>query len=423
MKLTKKFNYLINILGPVILFPIVVSGQSLSIQECYQKAEDLSPIKANKIYLSTIRSLQEENAKSLWMPGVSIDGSASYQSEVITLPFSLPGAEVPEIPKDQYNFSLNLSQRLYDGGYARNQRLLAAASNDVSQAENQVTLYQIREVIEELFFAILLQQENLKVVQLYVKELDNQNQKAEVSFENGILLQSTLHQIKKERLITLQKQSDLLIRIESLKTVLEDWIGEPINSLEYPQISNEINQINRPEIQLFQVQRDLLLTQSELIQSRTLPQVSAFARAGLGQPNPLNFFETEFDSYYLVGARLQWQFWDWGNNKRETQILESQSLIISRQEEQFNRRINNEVIKQQGEIERLQLIVDTDLELLDLQNEIVDESRQQVDLGTLSQSDFLTTLTEQQQLELSANIHRIELEKAKVRLNNITGMP
>ena len=100
----------------------LVQGQNLTLKQCYQAAQELSPVSKQKLYYASIAQLKDENASKLNYPSLQLNGLSSYQSDVFSLPFSAPDMENPEIPKDRYQLALSLNQRIYDGSQAKRTR-------------------------------------------------------------------------------------------------------------------------------------------------------------------------------------------------------------------------------------------------------------------------------------------------------------
>ena len=71
-----------------------------------------------------------------------------------------------------------------------------------------------------------------------------------------------------------------------------------------------------------------------------LPRFWVFAQGGIGRPNPLNFFEIEHATFYLIGLQMNWQIFDWGKVNRSKQIYQTQQEIVNTQEADFKRNIN-----------------------------------------------------------------------------------
>ncbi len=419
MRLTKRFNCLFNLF--FMLTASQIDGQTLTLEECYSKAEQLSPKKRNEQFLTTIGHLQDKNRSTDNLPVIMIEGTASYQSEVVTLPFSPPGTEIPAIPKDQYNVSLNITQKLYDGGVSRSRSIVEQAQISTERSQIEVSLYGIRQIINELFFGITLLEKNLGVLQLAKSELENQLSRARSGYENGVVLESELLVLRKEILKTDQLISDINLRMTSTERILTDWVGE-FDSLVYNDASIEMDiKIERPELSLFQEQKNLNLARKEMIEAANQPKLSAFGRTGMGQPNPLNFFETSFEPYFIVGAKLSWNIWNWGNSKRDMEIQETRAIMIDMNLESFLQQTENEITRKQAEIEQYENLVETDEDLLAMQRVIANDAQRKFDLGTISATELVSIQNELKQLELNQNLHQVQLVKAKNELKILIG--
>lgn len=115
----------------------------LTIEECYTLAKQNYPLikKHDLVAKSTNYSLK--NASKLYLPQVTINGQASYQSETINfsdaLP-SIPNVSFPTLSKDQYRIQAEVSQIIYDAGTVKNQKELIRANDSVLQQSIEVSL-------------------------------------------------------------------------------------------------------------------------------------------------------------------------------------------------------------------------------------------------------------------------------------------
>ena len=89
------------------------SQQKLTIEECYALAEKNYPL-AKQINLLQQKSTYEIDAlNKAKLPKIDLNAHATYQSDVIGLPTTLPGVE--SLNKDQYRATLDVNQLLYNG--------------------------------------------------------------------------------------------------------------------------------------------------------------------------------------------------------------------------------------------------------------------------------------------------------------------
>lgn len=428
MKLTKWLNLKVKMLvriGFLTSLITSVSAQTLSLEDCQEKAKLLSPLKRQEQYLASIDALNQEIVQNNWLPAVNFQARASYQSDVFGLPFSLPGSSVPQIPKDQYQLTLNLNQNLYDGGTTKANGQLENAKTQAQQAQLEVNLYQINQVINDLYFGILTLDKSDAILQSVLKELDNQLHKAESAVKNGVLLPSELKMLQKQKLTSLQQLTELKMRRLALLKILSDWIDQPLSpetELSIPGFELAENDLARPELTLFNQKIGQLEAQQSVLSTYYKPKLSAFATAGFGSPNPYNFFETNMSGFYIVGAQLRWQPWDWNSTKKQKSILRINQDIIRTEQENFEKNINNQLIQQQSEIELLAASLKTDEELVKLQKDITATATAQFTEGVISATDYLSELNAQARTELQFHLHQIQLIKAQITKRTISGI-
>lgn len=342
MKLTKRLNYTV-VVSLLLTYTVDSSAQSLDLQECYRKAENLSPIKQQEVYIQSIQELNDQITTNRYLPDVSVKGSATYQSDVFQLPFELPSTPTPEIPKDQYQVTLNLTQNIYSGGAIKAAQDIQQATSAVKSSELSVSLYQIRSVINELYFGILSLQNAESVYQEVLKELSNRERSIQSAVNNGVLLPTANHQIKKEQLKTQQALNASILRKQALLDVMSDWIGEPLgvaDRLSLPDFSqNPENELHRPELDVFTNKSNQIAASKSQVKSQLRPKIMAFANVGYGSPNALNFFETSWSSYYMIGGRVEWKFWDWTSSSKQQQVLRLNEEIVQSEKENFTRSV------------------------------------------------------------------------------------
>ena len=427
MKLTKRLNHLVKsiLVAIALVLHNLSMGQSIELTTCYEKAEMQSPLKKQEMYLKSIQELNQDIVTNKNLPDLTLKGSASYQSDVFSLPFEMPGSSIPQIPKDQHQVSLNLTQNIYSGGIIKASQQLKSFESAVSQAQLEVNLYQIRSIINDLYFGIIEIQNNQLINKDLQSELQNREQTIRSGIKNGILLPSALKMIQKQQLASEQTLQSLKLRRIALLKILGEWIGEPISSdmtLSLPD-TNTSNQLelNRPELDLFSTRSNQLEANKNLLQSTSRPKVLAFANLGYGNPNPLNLFETDWSTFYMLGGRLEWKFWDWNSTNKQKQVLKLNQEIIQSEQDNFIRNIDNQLLQQETEVVILRQAIETDEKMVKLQQDITETASSQLEEGTISASDYLTELNNLTQSKLQLASDQIKLAKAIVTQTTLSG--
>lgn len=424
MKLTKRLNQKIKILllSGFLLLSLKSTGQSL--EACRNWALENSAAWSQQKLQHEIGQLNKEQIKSQLLPQLLINGSASYQSEVFTLPFQIPGTDTPVIPKDQYNLSLNIQQTLYDGKATHRQQALATAESQLKTAQIGLKDDHLAQIIHELYFGILQLEAQLNIQEVLLDELDNRLKTARISEKQGLVLSSQIKQLEKERLKVIQNQTALTLKNQSLRTSLSNWTGQSLMEaqLTIPALNESLSTtINRQELEVFQQQQALVNLKSELTNSQRSPKLFAFGNLGLGQPNPLNFFETDWNGYYMVGAKLQWQLWDWGKTNKERESLSLQYQSITLEQDHFLQQIAQQQELIISEIRQLESQLTIDAQLVSLQEDILQSATMQLEEGTISHTDYLTELNQLAQLKTHQVNHEIQLAYQKINYLTLIG--
>lgn len=410
-----------------LAFKVMAQPQNiLTITQCHDIALQLSPLQKQKLYLESISELNSKSYQSINYPRFMLNVQASYQSDVFSLPFQVPGIESPIIPQDQYKVGIDFYQNLYDGGLSKSAIQIEEAKMKVEEQAIEVTLHQIREVINSLFFGILKAQEQIKIVENVQGDLNNQKVILGASVNEGAALPYTLKVLEKE-IISLEQQ---LIEMESSRSILLEMLGKWLEQsldddivFEIPEmnISDVPIDINRPESRQFGLQIDFLETRKSQLTASRIPDIGIFGTAGLGYPNPLNWFDVEFTPYWLAGIKLSWHIFDYGNSSRDKEVigLQQQNLIAAR--ENFERTLEINTTRQSGDILKYEKLIEKDRQIVILQEEIVAVSSSQLQNGVINSNDYVLEVNKGLNANISLKLHEIDLAKTKIELLTLTG--
>ena len=398
----------------------------IDIGYCYEKAELLSPLKKQELLNQNISTLNIKNHAGNYLPTLSLAGKATYQSEVITIPGSSVFPDYPVIPKEQFQVTLNLHQNIYDGGLAKNSKLLEEARLNQSSNDLSTQLYRIKETINMLYFNALQLQSALDILEATLETLSSQRKTIESGVKNGVLLESNLFMLEKQILSIEQEMISVESDREAFLVMLSDWIGEPIDKnieLKLPDLRERSSEmeINRPENKLFRSQQDLLEAQYNFSNVNRTPKIWAFAQAGIGQPNPMNFFEVDPSGFYIAGIQLNWEIYDWGNTTRNKQVYRIQQEIVQSKEEDFNRSLKIAINKNYSDIDKYRAIIEKDNEILSLQERIVSKSFSELTHGVINSTEYLIEVNALTEAKIRKSQHEIDLTRTYINLLTTTG--
>ena len=407
----KKVAFIITLAFICLHAPIY--GQ-LSIDDCYKKAQANYPQVKQYGLIEQSKEFNISNANKGYLPQVSFSAKATYQSAVTKLPITLPNVTIEGLNKDQYQSVVEVNQSIWDGGVIRNQKKITEASSAVDKQKLDVDMYAINDRVNQLFFGILLIDEQIKQNLLLQDELKRNYNQISAYITNGIANQADLDAVKVNQLSTAQRKVELDATRKAYREMLSALIGEEIKegiSLVKPSFAEEASlssTVNRPELKLYEAQSNLFETQKNLVDAKNLPKLGVFVQGGYGNPG-LNMLKNEFSPYYIAGARLSWNFGSLYTKKNDKKLLDNNLQNVAIQKETFLFNTNLKMTQQSNEIDKIKQLMRDDDEIIRLRTNIKKASEVKVEHGTLSVTDLLRDINSEDQAKQSKVLHEIQL--------------
>jgi len=415
------------ILTAMLVLPVMLYAQEpiLSLQKAYELAQQNYPLIKQRDLIRQTSGLSIENLSKGYLPQFSLNAQATYQSAVTEPKITAAGAFIEILTKDQYRVLADVNQLIYDGGAIKQQKNIQQLNEEVEQQKVEVELYKLKERINQVFFGVLYLDEQLKQVELVKTDLNNGIKKVEAQVNNGTAFRSNLHLLNAELLKTDQRTIELKASRKGFLDVLELFINQDLSEntrLEKPKIDVSLpaNEIGRPELKLYSTQEKLLGGQYRLVDSRNRPRASLFFQGGYGKPG-LNLFINGFDFFYTTGVRLNWSFGGLYTQKREKKIIELNQKTVDIQKEVFLFNTNTQLKEEQSEVEKLQKLIDTDKEIIDLRIKVKDAAKAQLDNGVITANDYLREVNAEDLARQSLITHQIQLLQAQINYQTISG--
>ncbi|HTH57656.1 MAG TPA: TolC family protein [Cyclobacteriaceae bacterium] len=404
----------------LLLIGITCNAQVLTIEQCYELAKQNYPLTRQRDLLVRSNEYSINNiAKGNW-PQLLVSGQESYQSEVVKLPFP----ESPQIPKNQYRIYGEVSQPLTDLITTHRQKEVQQA-NTLSQVQNlEVELFKLKERIDQLYFGILLLNEQAIQNEFLKKDIRNGLERVNAAIANGIDNQTSANQLKAELLKAEQRDIDLAFSKKSFLDMLGLLIHQQLNeqtTLQWPVEVEAASQINRPELKLFDFQSQILDQQMKLINTKTLPKFSLFLQGGWGQPSPLNLVNATLTGYYIGGVRLNWMINNFYTIKNEKKVMELNKEIITTQRETFLLNTQQTITKQNSEIGKLKQLLQKDAEIVELLSSVKKTSADQLQNGVITSHDYVREVNAEDLAKQNAALHKVQLAMAQYNLKTTSG--
>ena len=194
-----------NNLVTILLLILTISSyaqQKLTIEECYALAEKNYPIAKQTNFLQQKTTFEIDALNKAKLPKIDINAQATYQSDVIGLPTSLPGVE--PINKDQYRATLDVNQLLYNGGMINANTKLKEAQMLTQQQLVAVNLYQLKSRINYSYMMILLWQDQRELLLAKQSTIHSKIKEVKSGVKNGAMLPSS-EQVLEAELLKLEQ--------------------------------------------------------------------------------------------------------------------------------------------------------------------------------------------------------------------------
>lgn len=383
----------------------------VTLTECREKAKANYPLVRQYGLLDLSERYDLENVVKGNLPQVVLSGKASYQSSVTTLPVSLPGVSFKGLPKDQYNVVAEVRQNIWDGGQMRARREQVKASTEEGRRLTDVNLYQLNEQVDQLYFSILLQDEQLKENLLLQDELERNHRQITSYIKNGIANEADLDAVKTELLSVRQQRIGIEAGRKAYMKMLALLTGMPLSestALEKPAVPNEAAGINRPELKWYEAQLNSLAVRENALKTRYKPNFSLFAQGGVGNPG-LNMLKNGWEPYYVIGARVTWNFSSLYTLKNDRRLLEVQRHTVEDNRAAFLLNTNIRLAEQDEAAHALEAQMKEDDEIIRLRTNVRKSAEAKVAGGTLSVTEMLRELTNESMARQNKATHEIQL--------------
>ena len=241
------------------------------------------------------------DASSAWAPQISLSGQATYQSDVVSFPesmtdvFSMLGVDISGLHKDQYKLALNIEQTLWDGGYAKSRKEAVLAEKEVSSKSLEVELYALVDKVNQLYFGILVLDEQLRLNDLTAGILEDNRKIIRSYIDNGLAGPSDLAKVEAEIIANSQQRTRICSSRKAYIQVLSVMTGRELSEedtfvMPEPVLYSDSPQSNRPELQLYDAMALSIEADRTAVKSMLMPRFSLFAQGLYGYPG-LNMFE------------------------------------------------------------------------------------------------------------------------------------
>ena len=401
-----------------VLFPTV---RAQSLEECRQAAEQNYPIIRQYDLIARTTELTVRNIQKAWFPQISVTAQGSYQNKVTAWPenlqgmFAQMGIQLQGLSRDQYKVGIDMRQTLFDGGAIGSRREIARGEGAVQAAQTEVDLYKIGQRVHEMYFALLLLDEQLRLNADANALLRSNEQQLAAMLKSGTASAGDFENVKAERLSAEQQQTELLSQRQTLQRLLSLFCGIPVDSIRRPPVPNLPSGENkRPELRLFDRRLQLTAAQEKAVDAQLLPQLGLFAQGYYGNPG-LNLFEDMMKRRWswngIAGLKLTWNLSALYTHRNKKSKLRVQRELIENARQQFL--FNNQLdeTQQSENVRRFRAIAQRDGEIIALRTAVRKAAESKLAHGIIDVNGLLREINKENAAKTQQAIHEIDMLK------------
>ena len=413
----------------IISFALIMMAtaiQAQTLEECQLAAEKNYPMIKQYDLISQTTQLTVRNIQKGWLPQIAIAAQATYQSDVTSWPESMKGTfqqlgvNMKGLSKDQYKIGIDLQQTIYDGGTINSLRSIARQEEKVQKAQVETNLYQVRKRVNEMYFSLLLLNEQIKLNDDVKALLLSSEKKLASMLKGGTVATSDFENIKAERLSVEQQNESLKSQQQMLQHLLSTFCGIKVSNIQKPApFETTISTNKRPEMLLFDNQLQLSSIKEKALNSQVRPKLGIFAQGFYGYPG-LNMFEDMINRKWslngMVGVKLSWNVGALYSLKNDKAQLRQQREMTENAREIFLFNNQLEEIQQNENIKRYHTMKQTDDEIIMLRTNIRKAAESKLSHGIIDINNLLREINNENAAKIQQTIHDIEMLKEMYNL-------
>ena len=393
-----------------------------TLEECQQAAERNYPLIKQYGLIEKTTELTVANIQKGWLPQVSASAQATYQSDVVAFPdqmqaiYQQMGLDMKGLTKDQYRVGIDVSQTVYDGGAISSQKRIAREQGKVQTAQNEVNIYNVRKRVNEMYFAVLMLDEQMRLNQDLQELLSGNERKLASMVKNGTTAESDWQNVKAERLKVVQQATDLEGHKQMIRRMLSTFCGIEVKQLSRPPLTppDSGGENRRPELKALDAQIGLYNAQEKALDAALMPKLGVFAQGFYGYPG-LNMFEDmmrhDWSLNGIVGARLTWNIGALYTRKNDKAKLQLQRDLTESNRDVFLFNNNLEQIQQNENISRYKKLMADDEEIISLRQAVRKAAESKLSHGIIDVNDLVREINAENAARVQQSMHEIEMLK------------
>lgn len=412
------------------------TARTINLEDCYTLARSNYPLLKERGLIQQTKEFTVKNAWRGYIPVINASGQATYQSETTnfgdvfggippTSPFYQAFKEIhfPTYSKDQYRLTGEVNQTVFDGLAGKFKKENAVVQAEVQEQSLEVNLYALRQRVNQVYFGILLIDEELLLNAVQQQDVQNGIDRTQALVNNGTAYRSAVDELKAQLLQVKQNSVDLAATRRGYMMVLGLLTGQQLDEntvLAKPEAPDLNDDIKRPELRLYEVQKKTYDVQSRQLNTGLMPQLNAYFDGSYGRPT-LNTVSNDFGAFWIAGIRFNWSIaalYTLKNNRRVL-ALSQKDLDLQKQTFLFNTQIS--AAQEDEDIRKYNELVANDQQIVDLRASVTRASDAQLKNGVITGHDYIAQVDAEAQARLNLILHQVQLLQAQYNHKNTTG--
>ena len=361
-------------------------------------------------------------AMKSWLPRLTVSGKASYQSDVVEMPFEIPGFSF-DLPHDQYSVVGEISQTIWDGGTSKSQKELYSAGAEVQKSQVEVSVYSINDRVAQVYLGILLIDAQLRQNDILGRSLERNADQVRACIDNGTAYRADLDIVRVNMLDCEQQKEGLLSDRAAYVGMLEKLTGINLDGQELAVPDYDVcitDSVTRPELSLYDAQLRQGEAQLRQLDTKIFPKFSLSLQGGMGRPG-LNMLDSSFQPYWTAGIKMSWDIGALYTRKDEKQKLDVQLRTIESDRETFLFNTGISALQLKSSIDKARRLLEKDGEIIALQESVRAAGEEQYRNGAISMNDLMKRIDDEYNARVAESIHRIQLMMAICDYRNCIG--
>ena len=409
-----------------IIIILAVSAHAQTLEECQQAAEKNYPVIKRYDLIGRTTELTVSNLQKEWLPRITASAQTTYQNAVAAWPESIKsvyqrmGLDMKGLKKDQYKVGIDVQQTLYDGGVISSQKRIARQEGKLQEVQNDVNQYQLRQRVNEMYFSLLLLNEQIRLNDDVKALLLSSEKKLAAMVKGGTAATSDYENVMAERLGAEQQNSSLKAQQQMLQRLLSVFCGMEVNHLQKPkpaEVSTTTN--NRPELSMFDSQIKLVEAKEKALNARLMPKLGLFAQGYYGYPG-YNIFEDMMDRKWtlngIVGIKMSWDLSAFYTHKNDRERLNMERKMAENAREVFLFNSRLDEIQHTEDVDRYQKMVQADEEIITLRTNVRKAAESKLAHGIIDVNSLLREINNENAAKAQQAIHEIDMLKEMYNL-------